>query len=351
MQNSNFTQQAGVFTLNALKCLRNEYLFNDCTLCFQRCEHNALGIFKEKIKLFDEQCTQCGECIGVCPTQALSLETFDVNEFVFAFLQQEKNSIVHKQDIPSFGMLSSFHLASIVLRAKKNIFLHYYEEDVSVETLDYIQTRIKQSNHFLATLGIENSLFLKSQLNKEVNTQRRGLLKTLVHSKKELQKEFTFTEKLNEHDKAMPAQNILFKNSLKLVCEDIQTQINTQSGMVFNKQIDFNACTNCVECVTFCPTQALFQNASKDAIYFQSGKCIGCDICEQVCKHQAIEPNESLDMITYMFDKAQKLVEFEYAKCKECNNAFIKKDNTAVCSFCKPFLSEHASMFTLAKDM
>jgi ferredoxin len=351
LQNSNFTQQKEFFSLNALKCLRNEYLFNDCTLCFERCEHNALGIFKEKIKLFDEQCTQCGECIGICPTQALSLETFDVNEFVFTFLQQEKNTIVHKIDIPTFGMLDAYNLISIVLRAKKNIFLHYYEEDLALDTLDYIDAVVCLSNEFLVKIGVEHSLFLKQKQADVQNTHRRGLFKTLINTKKELQKEFTLTQKLNEHDKAMPVKQMLFKNSLKLVCEDIRTQISTQNRLVFNKQIDFNACTNCVECVTFCPTQALFQNASKDAIYFQSGKCIGCDICEDVCKHGAIEQNDDLDMIGYMFDKAQKLVEFEYITCKECNNSFIKKDDSGVCGFCKTFLQEHSNMFTLAKDV
>jgi hypothetical protein len=52
-----------------------------------------------------------------------------------------------------------------------------------------------------------------------------------------------------------------------------------------------------------------------------------------------------------MFNKAYELVAFEYAKCQECNNAFIKKDESRVCHFCKPFLNEHANMFTLAKDM
>lgn len=351
MENINFLQTKDFFSLNALKCLRNEYLFNDCQLCFERCSHQALGIFKNKIKLFEELCTSCGACIGICPTESLTLSTFDMSTFIFSFLEKESNQIIEKIDVPHFGMFDSYHLISLVLRAKRNIFLQF-DENSSSDDLEYIESQIKQSNLFLSSIAFESSLFLKPHKSELSNSSRRNLFKTLIQTKNELQQENSMSKKLTQEQKTLPAKVTLFKNSLKLVCEDlIRTQISTENLPLFNQKIDFQACTNCVECITFCPTNALFQSATKESIYFQSGKCIGCNICHQVCQTNAIKEENNLDLIAFMFDKAQKLVEFEYIKCDECNNMFINKHQGNICNVCKDYAHNHNHMFTLAKDL
>ena len=351
MENINFIQTNNLFSLNALKCLRNEYLFNDCQLCFERCEQNALGIYKNKIKLFEELCTSCGACIGICPTQSLQLESFDVIHFIFSFLKKEVNTIVEKIDIPHFGIFDASTLISLILRAKHTIFLEYHPMDC-MRDLDYIEEQVHLCNHFLSTIGVEYSLFLKPHQTPIENTTRRTLFKNIMHANQEIQQPNTMSQKLVEHQKTLPAKMVLLKNSLKLVCEDItNTQISTDHLPLFNQKIEFEHCTNCVECITFCPTNALFQSSSKESIFFQSGKCIGCNICHDVCQPHAIKEKEEIDLIEFMFDKAEKLVEFEYIKCEQCNNAFIHKNQGNVCEICQDYTQNYHNMFTLAKDL
>lgn len=353
MHNRNFIQENNLFGLNTLKCLRNEYLYNDCRLCFSACPTNALGLMKNKIHLDAQSCTSCGDCIGICPTESLSLENFDVNSFVLEFLKSDNNRIVETIDIPSFGMFDTYHLLSLVLRARHNIFLEY-KESITSKELDYIDEVVQKSNYFLASIGFESSLFLKQHQKEVQNSARRNLFKNLVQTKKELTKEVKVSHKLNEKEKTVPSKLILFKNSLKLVCEDIQQpllNIDDEKTVLYNKSIDFDACTNCVECITFCPTNALFQSPAKDAIYFQAGKCIGCEICQSVCQPNAIKSESTLDMIAYMFDQAAQLVEFEYIKCTQCNGAFINKNQGDVCERCADYANNFDKMFTLAKDM
>jgi energy-converting hydrogenase A subunit P len=349
LENINFLQTKDFFSLNALQCLRNEYLFNNCTLCFERCEHEALGLFKNKIKLFDELCTSCGVCVGVCPTQSLSLSNFDLTNFILTFCEKQNNRIIEKIDLPSFGMLDFHSLVSIVLRTKCNIFLEY-APTTSSATLDYIENQVQQSNIFLAAIGFEHSLFLQQQ-NNVIDTNRRSLFKTMFNATLELKQETTGSKKLNQHQKTVPSKLVLFKNSLKLVCEDINHTINVENFLLYNQKINFEACTNCIECITFCPTQALFQNSFKESIYFQSGKCIGCSICHDVCKHQAIQEDNQLDLIEFMFDKTEKLVEFKYITCHSCNNAFIHKNRGNICDICTDYTNNFNQMFTLAKDL
>lgn len=350
MENINFLQTKEFFSLNSLTCLRNEYLFNDCQLCFGQCEHQALGLFKNKIHLFEEKCTSCGACIGSCPTESLNLSTFDINNFILSFANKDENIVVEKIDVPHFGMLNVHHLISLSLRSKRTLFLEYHENN-SNQSLDYIEEQIQQCNLFLSTIGFEYSIFLR-QHQRKIETSRRNLFKTIAVAQNELLQETNTRKVLTQSQKSLPSKIVLFKNSLKLVCEDISnTYISTNNLPVYTYKIDFQNCTNCVDCVTFCPTNALFQNDSKERIFFQSGKCIGCAICQQVCKYNAIDTDNHLDLITYMFDKTEQLVEFTYHKCTQCNNAFIKKDNDDVCEVCKEFTANHSQMFTLAKDL
>lgn len=350
MNNINFLQKKGLFTLNSLMCLRNEYFFNECDLCFSRCDKNALGLQKEKIKLFENRCTECGDCIGICPTQALSLENFDIEEFILNFINTEKSTILEKVDIPSFGILDIHHLLAIVIRKKQNLYLEY---DEACKNLEYLKKIQSQANNFLQTISFKYKVELKKHID-EIdieNKVRRNLFKTIFENKKNLQKETSISNNLKIKTNENISKLILLKNSFKSIIEEIDnTELSTDTGFLFNKQIDFNLCTNCLDCINFCPTNALFQNEKKDSIYFQTSKCIGCSICDDICKEKAISNKQNINLINFTFDKALKLVEFTYKTCQECNNVFIYKNGDIICPRCKDFRDNHSSMFTLAKD-
>ncbi|MFY9073786.1 4Fe-4S binding protein [Malaciobacter mytili] len=351
MDNINFLQKKELFSLNTLKCLRNEYFFNECDLCFSRCSEMALGLQKEKIKLFENRCIECGDCIGICPTQALNLENFDTEEFILNFINTQKSTILEKVDIPSFGMLDSHHLLTIIIRKKENLYLEY---DEACKNLEYLKQIQKQTNNFLQSINFKYKVELKKHID-ELNIEnkiRRNLFKTIFENKKQLQKETSVSNNLKIKNNETISKLILLKNSIKLIIEEVENiELSTlDSTLLFNKQIDFNSCTNCLDCINFCPTNALFQNEKKDSIYFQAGKCIGCNICDDICKEKAISNKEKINLIDFTFDKASKLVEFTYKTCQECNSVFIYKNGDIICPRCKDFRDNHSSMFTLAKD-
>ena len=286
--------------LNPFSCLRNGHLDNDCQLCVSQCGIQAIDIVKRKIPLIKENCTNCGDCIGICPTESLGLKEFDVISFIFDFLEKDENRIIEKMDIPTLGIFNPYHLISLVLRTKRNLFLEYDQTNTE-HNLNYLEKIVQQSNLFLASIGFESSLFIRAYKTESDINNKNSFSPYLTPEK-------------YEQETTLPKKLVLFKNSLKIVCEDIATHLYDLSDLntLFNKQINKLSCTNCIDCITFCPTNALFQSADKSSILFQSGKCIGCNICETVCKTQAIEQNNEIDLIQYMFDQTQQLVEFNH---------------------------------------
>lgn len=62
-----------------------------------------------------------------------------------------------------------------------------------------------------------------------------------------------------------------------------------------------NHCINCMECVTKCPTNALFVVDNK--VHWNKETCIGCDTCIKVCRFNASPKIQSLsatDVVNYI---------------------------------------------------
>ncbi|OHD91107.1 MAG: hypothetical protein A2W83_05015 [Sulfuricurvum sp. RIFCSPLOWO2_12_43_5] len=153
-------------------------------------------------------------------------------------------------------------------------------------------------------------------------------------------------------DQKMPLKRILLKNSLKEIVVALeQTEFKESSPLFFNKQINFETCTNCGDCTQFCPTDALFPTSDKQGIYFSQGKCIGCGICEDICKPKAISAKEGFDLVSVAYERSEQLVRYEMVTCHECRCPYPYKGGDPICDRCSSFMVNHANMFTLARDM
>lgn len=363
MGNMNFVQKGNLFSFNATRCLRNEYYHNDCRLCIDLCPKGAFHIVRNKLTLFENECVECAGCIGTCPTEALEIENFDPNQFAASYAQQQQKSpsLSCKVSTPCLGVFDSEHLLVMVLRGKEGITCDLshcagcvLNENGKLET--QIRGTIDVANGFLEAIGLENRVATIDV--KEEQSERRALFRKGIEKAKVVLAEGNVVPQsmTTAHhalpDMRMPLKRILLKNSLKEHVGEMSTTIlEGESPLFFNKQIDFHACTNCGECTQFCPTDALFPTSDKQGIYFSQGKCIGCGICEAICKPNAISAKEGIDLVSIAFERAEQLVHYEMVMCHECRCPFPYKGGDPICDRCSSFVTNHANMFTLARDL
>lgn len=362
MANMNFVQKSNLFSYTATRCLRNEYYHNDCRICIDLCPKGAFHIVRNKLTLFENECVGCAGCIGSCPTEALEIESFDPNGFAAEFQHQNDVTLSCKVSTPCLGVFDTEHYLVMALRGAKEVecdLSHCAECTLNQNGSLYhsIHGKIDEANRFLELIEAPERITTIEE--KEEQASRRALFRKGFEKVKEsiaqssAQAHIAMTTAHHKlPDMKMPLKRILLKNSLKERVSDLKsTTFTEESTLFFNKQIDFQSCTNCGDCSQFCPTEALFLSSDKQGIFFSQGKCIGCGICEDICKPDAITKKEGFDLVSVAFDRAEQLVRYEMVMCHECRCPYPYKGGDPICDRCASFAKQHVNMFTLAKDL
>ena len=356
----NFVQKADIFAYSGTNCLRNEYYHNDCRRCIEICPKGAFHIVRNKLTLFDNECIECAACIGSCPTEALTIANFDPNAFTVAFREAEEKNLSCKKNTPCLGVFDVHHLITMGLRAEAAPVCDMAHCDgCSLNTDGKLEARIRESvaaaNTFFAEVGMERRVETIEEQPEE--NARRALFRKAFDKAKEGIAETAAEEGITlEHQRGgvgkLPLKNLLLKNAIKEnLSKFTKTAFEGKSPLFFDKAVSFEACTNCGDCLQFCPTEAIFATGDKHGINFIAGNCIGCGICEDICKTDAIATKPGIDLVEMVYNRTRTLVHYEMVQCRECRCPFPYKGGDPICDRCKDFSSDFSDMFTLARDL
>lgn len=349
-----FIKKVNMLSFSGIDCLRNDYAHNTCSLCIDICPENSLTIERGKYSI-SESCTACAACLGSCPTEALTLENFDPNSFVLALTEKEDKSVSCKASSECLGAFDIQHYITMALKNEASVtcdLSHCATCDMNKDNklFDEIDGKISLANGYLEQMGLEQRIEVKREIEEEARPSRFAMFKQAHTSVGEVSQEGA-TQLFAAQKSAIPLKTVMMKNVLR---ENMRNIPNTtlKNSMLFTQQeIDFDKCTNCKECVTFCPTKALFQTEDKQGIMFKGGDCIACGICHEVCKEDALSVASEFDLVTMIYDRAEVLVHYEMAKCLECKCAYPYKGGEQICERCAQFGDDHEGLFTLARDM
>ncbi len=347
-----YLQSNELFYFDRLKCLRNEYYYNECSNCIEICPENAFSFIQKKITLDTESCTGCAVCVGVCPTEALQSKNFDPNKFSQKFISKSENRLSCKSNTPCLSVFDTHHYIYMILEKKSDLVCDLKECEGCLlnkdgKVLKEIEDRIDEANRFLKAIGFENEIKKDSEDKK---LSRREIFGRIFKEIKEYEPLPLDEEK--EHKAEVPKKLILLKEALKkFVLEKESSIFKGDFSFIVSKKIE-DSCTNCGECIQFCPTEALFYSSDSSKILFQSGKCINCDICDDICKEKSVKTldKEEFDLSVFAFDRMDVLIEFDLRICRVCKCAFPAKKDEDICPRCFHFENNYQDIFKLASE-
>jgi len=340
-------------------CVRASSKYSQCTKCHDICPIENKGIeFNENIALINDSCIDCGGCIGVCPSESISLKGFNTTEFLLSFLESKQRVLTCKSELPCIATLSVEHLISSVLISKDNISIDLSHcKDCEIGSLKTnIEKNIDEANQFLSNLNIKNQLLVEEDLDTQIQEEKKELsnrreflkklspkeaLKTKIKFEKEIEEidrrksiDSSVTAKMKE--KFFPDKRKIFFMALKRIDKNNETNIilnHEQLSFISQKSID-ESCDNCSFCYRMCPTEALSSDKRGSKIDFDPLSCIKCHLCHDVCLSNSIHL-EDFNLQNILQPKVDRLIEFKVIRCEECANFFSQINNETLCPRCK----------------
>lgn len=99
------------------------------------------------------------------------------------------------------------------------------------------------------------------------------------------------------------------------------------AGALFGAiEVDVDACTLCMACVSVCPTQAVRGGGEVPRLDFREDHCVQCGICEHACPEDAIRLVPRIDYAAHVGEpEARVLNETEMHYCPGCGKPFAAK--------------------------
>ena len=352
-----------LLTLDIAKCVRTTNKFSECTECVSACPVETIKIHEQLPSFVPNDCVGCGGCLSSCPDNAYELDDFNAINFLFSYLESEKNSISCKEDaIPCLSALNAEEILSMTLLSPKEVLFdksHCAECEIAKINLSIIEKRVEEVNFLLEAMDVQKLVRFEEVVFNDISdedekTNRRDFLsKASVSGAIKAKQKFdnsieALDEELKEHkasaediqkirNKVVPDRRKLLKMAMKRVEIPKELHIIESENISFMSQkvLDEESCTNCQMCYRICPTGALSSDKYGGFIAFDAFNCIKCSSCHDVCEPNSLVHKDTFSLKELFNPKQERLVNFSVKRCNECSMPFVYRGGEVMCMRCR----------------
>ncbi|WP_170764360.1 4Fe-4S binding protein [Ruegeria lacuscaerulensis] len=304
-----------------------------CTNCLDICPTGAITSAGEHVSIDPMICAGCGECAAVCPSTAITYE-----------------------DPPVSALLSRMHILARTYRRAGGSAPRLLVHDAHGDEMIRLSARFGRglpADVIPMELGVISGFghaemlaalahgFARVDILLAPTTERDALERELV-----LAQAIAGSDGLGLIDEADPdaMSDLLYAQEIPAPLADPvlplgnRRQIARLSAQALNPEaeaplplpenapygaveVNTEACTLCLSCVSLCPSGALVDNPDKPQLNFQQDACLQCGLCKGICPEDAIALVPQLDLSAVALSQ-QVLNEEEPFACVECGALF-----------------------------
>lgn len=277
-----------------------------CTRCLEVCPADAITSHQGRIEAWVEidpfRCHGVGSCSSACPTGAIQFrmpETHRQQETILAWLEAYRTA-GGTAPVVRFGEAEDLdgeadtpgHLLDVPLEE-----LGAAGHDQWLTALAGGAAQVRVQRHPAMPQRLAD--FIDDQLN-----QAWGLLEALGHSTSRIQRldagdtaardalpaEASLTDEALIFDSSNKRErlNVVLDRLSRLGIPDGQRHRLGGEAAYGSIQVDQDACTLCLACVSNCPTPALAAGEDRPLLSFREADCVQCGLCAQACPEDAI---------------------------------------------------------------
>jgi formate hydrogenlyase subunit 6/NADH:ubiquinone oxidoreductase subunit I len=302
-------------------------------------------------EISQSECVECGGCISTCPTEALSLSKFSPLELVFESVESSDETVLDcNSNIPCLVSLSPEYLVSMAILKDKDIVANFGgcgSCEIFSEVGDQIDSQISEANLLLEGLNSSKRIKLISIESvkdiQKLDSKKRGLFDLSAFQRDNSIFDSDTLKKAKE--KSTPDRRKLFLMALQRVESSNHILLSSDLSSLSEKAIKTN-CNNCQICYRVCPSGALKSDYKNSFIEFNSSLCLKCGLCIDVCEVNAIYETEDFSLSKLIKRDKERLIEFNIAKCHECDGYFTKIGDSNLCHRCQIEESEALELWS-----
>lgn len=338
------------FNYNASVCAHSRSELVGCSRCIDVCTTGAIQSNGEGIKVDPFLCQGCGSCATVCPSGAM---TYAFPRPADAIDRTRKNLSEHQADTV---VLHTEALQPVIdaYSFDSNI-LTLLVEEVSAFGADYwLALLAGPASRIIIVLDAAsddpNRLAIESQLTWiEPLLGALGIdaMPVVVCESGDLGQALeanAITQATDDTgDKEKGLQNLLKnlvpqdftthgdkRQTLRMALDVLSEQIPPKEKCVelpdfapFGRiNVNKDACTLCMACVSTCPAKALLDGQDTPALRFVEANCLQCGLCETACPESAISLQAQYTWDSIEARKVETLHEEAPFHCIRCHTAF-----------------------------
>lgn len=342
------------FDYNADICAHSRSQLDGCHRCMDVCATSAITSNGDGVSVDPFLCQGCGSCATVCPSGAMTYAypkpanaidrartSLAESEATVILLYSETheeliNTVtlhpdikpLQVEEVTAFG--ADFWLSMLAGRACRILLLSDAGSDDP--GLCAVLEQVALVHELLHGLGVDEQVInvIGSELlhsetspDKPVEQDRKSLLHcdSWRHSALNTLKPAEFS---THNDKRQTMRLAL--DALSEQLQPVKDAVLLPAGAPFGRiNVDQEACTLCMACVSTCPAKALLDGQDTPALRLVEANCLQCGLCETACPESAIslQPQYTWDSISAR--QVETLNEEEPFHCLLCHTPFTTR--------------------------
>lgn len=296
-------------TNNTHLCAHSRAEITACNACIDNCSSSAITSDGEHVKIDPLICDGCGDCVALCPSGALEFDAPSTS-YLFKRIQTLASSFLCADGVaPKLLVCDSGHGSDMISLAAR--FGQGLPEDVI--PLEMESTALFGHAEMLAALGCgfarvdillppkSNSSTTQSQANLTRAIAGDAVVRLLQPDDPDALCDALYgAMALPPKDGSILAQGgrrQIARLAAKALVDDTSMPIPLPADAPYGKvDVNSDACTLCLSCVSLCPAGALSDNPDKPQLRFTEDACLQCGLCTKLCPENALSLVPQFDL-------------------------------------------------------
>jgi len=324
------------FEYDASICAHSRSELNGCNACISVCATGAIQSDGEGVTVDPYLCQGCGSCATVCPSGAMSyayprpdnaiertrdmlkageqsillLHNEDQQSYVDAIEPNADVLTLLVEEVSAFGM---DYWASMLSAGVHRILL-LVNDDMHEQSLHALNSQKSVFHEVLAGIGVSEQV-VQIIGPGELHQINSGEMKNPVLASI---KQSSFATHNNKRQTLRTAFDVLVEQ-LNPSAATIELESPAPFGII---EVDKEACTLCMACVSSCPGKALLDGQGSPALRMIEANCLQCGLCDAACPESAITLKPQYNYNSIEARKINTLNEEEPFNCVKCHKPF-----------------------------